>query len=168
MPPTSLEALPPWRYPWTGGAKTPVQISRDLSACWLHRRSRLDLQRSVRHGHSPGRCRRRLLDHVASALAGTTYAALPWSVYRFCYGGDLSPHGRALARFMRRAVKRCREPRGCKSRLGNCRYTPVATEAAGRATDLLKLSGHRPTLGGSASRRAATRVKPEQASKVMS
>ena len=30
---------------------------------------------------------------------------------------------------------------------------------------MLKLSGHRPTMGGSASRRAATCVKPEQASK---
>jgi len=53
----------------------------------------------------------------------------------------------------------------CKSGLGSCRFTPVATEAARRATDSLKLSGQRPTKGGSASRRAATRVKPEQASK---
>ncbi len=58
--------------------------------------------------------------------------------------------------------------RRCKSGLGNCRCTPVATEEARRATDLPKLSGQWPTLGGSASRRAATRVKPEQASKVMS
>ena len=56
----------------------------------------------------------------------------------------------------------------CKSGLGNCRCTPVATEEARRATDLPKLSGQWPTLGGSASRRAATCVKPELASKVMS
>jgi hypothetical protein len=56
----------------------------------------------------------------------------------------------------------------CKSCLGNCRCTPVATEAARRVTELLTLSGHWPTVGGSASRRAATRVKPEQASKVKS
>ena len=56
----------------------------------------------------------------------------------------------------------------CKSCLGNCRCTPVAAEAAGRVTEPPKLSGHRPTRGGSASQRAATRVKPEQASKVKS
>jgi hypothetical protein len=48
---------------------------------------------------------------------------------------------------------------------GELSVHPAATEAARRATELLKLSGHRPTMGGSASRRAATRVKPEQASK---
>ena len=53
----------------------------------------------------------------------------------------------------------------CKSGLGSCRYAPVATEAVRRVTDLLKLSGQGPTMGGSASRRAATCVKPEQASK---
>ena len=46
-----------------------------------------------------------------------------------------------------------------------CRYIPVATETARRATESLKLSEHGPTMGGSASRRAAMRVKPEQASK---
>ena len=33
---------------------------------------------------------------------------------------------------------------------GNCRYVPVATEAARRVTESLKLSEHRPTMGGSA------------------
>ena len=46
-----------------------------------------------------------------------------------------------------------------------CRYIPVATETARRATESLKLSEHGPTMGGFASRRAAMRVKPEQASK---
>ena len=50
-------------------------------------------------------------------------------------------------------------------RPGSCRYAPVATEAVRRVTDSPKLSGQGPTLGGSASRRAAMRMKPEQASK---
>jgi hypothetical protein len=70
-----------------------------------------------------------------------------------------------LARTIQRAVKRCSALAGASPAWGNCRFAPVATEAARRATDLLKPSGHRPTVGGSASRRAATRVKPEQASK---
>jgi hypothetical protein len=53
----------------------------------------------------------------------------------------------------------------CKSGLGELSVRPVATETARRVTDLSKLSGHRSTMGGSASRRVATRVKPEQASK---
>jgi hypothetical protein len=53
----------------------------------------------------------------------------------------------------------------CKSGLGSCRYAPVATEAVRRVTDSPKLSGQGPTMGGSASRRAAMRMKPEQASK---
>ena len=71
----------------------------------------------------------------------------------------------ALARTIRRAVKRCSALAGASPAWGNCRCAPVATEAVRRVTDLLKPSGHRPALGGSASRRAATRVKPEQASK---
>jgi hypothetical protein len=55
----------------------------------------------------------------------------------------------------------------CKSCLRSCRCISVATEAAGRGTNRLKPSGQRPTVGGSASRRAATCVKPEQASNVM-
>jgi hypothetical protein len=63
-------------------------------------------------------------------------------------------------------IRRCVSHR-CKSCLRNCRCISVATEAAGRVTNRLKLSGQRPTMGGSASRRAVTCVKPEQASKVM-
>ena len=70
-----------------------------------------------------------------------------------------------LACFIQRAVKRCSALAGASPAWGNCRCAPVATEAARKVTDLLKPSGHRSTLGGSASRRAATRVKPEQASK---
>ena len=56
----------------------------------------------------------------------------------------------------------------CKSCLGSCRDTPVATETASRVTDWSKLLGQRPASGGSASGRAATCVKPEQASNVKS
>jgi response regulator RpfG family c-di-GMP phosphodiesterase len=77
-------------------------------------------------------------------------------------GVDLLKH---LACFIQRAVKRCSVLAGASPAWGNCRFAPVATEAVKRVTDLLKPSGHRPALGGSASRRAATRVKPEQASK---
>ena len=94
-------------------------------------------------------------------------------------GGARGPHARrtlctlsvrSRAPYLRRwAVFRCAVKVlcscRCKSGLGSCRCTPVATEAVRRATELLKLSGQGPTLGGSASRRAATRVKPEQASK---
>ena len=66
------------------------------------------------------------------------------------------------------AVKRRCVSHRCKSCLGSCRNTPVATETASRATDWTKLLGQRPTVGGSASGRAATCVKPEQASKVKS
>lgn len=69
--------------------------------------------------------------------------------------------------FIQCAVKRRCVSHRCKSCLRNCRCISVATEAAGRGTDRLKPSGQRPTVGGSASRRAATRVKPEQASNVM-
>src|SRR3989442_15114213 len=71
----------------------------------------------------------------------------------------------ALALHSTRAVKRCSALAGASPAWGNCRFAPVATETARRITDLSKLSGHRSTMGGSASRRAATRVKPEQASK---
>src|SRR5205823_9128067 len=71
----------------------------------------------------------------------------------------------SLAWIIRRAVKRCSALAGAGPAWGNCRFAPVATETAGRVTDLSKLSGHRSTMGGSASRRVATRVKPEQASK---
>src|SRR2546425_12628244 len=71
----------------------------------------------------------------------------------------------SLAWMIRRAVKRCSALAGASPAWGNCRFAPVATETARRITDLSKLSGHRSTMGGSASRRAATRVKPEQASK---
>ena len=70
-----------------------------------------------------------------------------------------------LAWIIRRAVERCSALAGASPAWGNCRFVPVATEAARRVTNLLKPSGHRPTMGGSTSRRAATRVKPEQASK---
>ena len=56
----------------------------------------------------------------------------------------------------------------CKSCLGRCRDTSVATKTVRRVTDWSKLLGQRPTMGGSASRRAATCVKPEQASNVTS
>jgi hypothetical protein len=74
---------------------------------------------------------------------------------------------RVLARIIQCAVKRRCVSCRCKSCLGSRRDTPVATKTARRATDWSKLLGHWPTRGGSASRRAATRVKPEQASKVM-
>lgn len=73
-----------------------------------------------------------------------------------------------LARIIQCAVTRRCVSHRCKSCLGSCRDTPVATKTARRATDWSKLLGQRPTMGGSASRRAATRVKPEQASKVTS
>lgn len=72
-----------------------------------------------------------------------------------------------LARIIQCAVTRRCVSHRCKSCLGSCRGTPVATKAIGRVTDWSKLLGQRPTMGGSASRRAATCVKPEQASKVM-
>ena len=72
---------------------------------------------------------------------------------------------KTLTRIIQCAVKRRCVSHRCKSCLGSCRDTPVATKTARRATDWSKLLGQRPTLGGSASRRAATRVKPEQASK---
>ena len=75
---------------------------------------------------------------------------------------------RLLARIIQCAVKRRCVSHRCKSCLGSCRDTPVATKTARRATDWSKLLGQKPTVGGSASRRAATRVKPEQASKVKS
>jgi len=74
----------------------------------------------------------------------------------------------ALAHIIQCAVERRCVSHRCKSCLRNCRCISVATEAAGRVTDPLKPSGQRPTVGGSASRRAATYVKPEQASKVKS
>ena len=80
----------------------------------------------------------------------------------------LYAHWSTLTCFIQRAVERCSALAGASPAWGNCRYAPVATEAARRATNLLKPSGHRSTMGGSASRRAATRVKPEQASKGMS
>jgi len=73
-----------------------------------------------------------------------------------------------LTHIIQCAVKRRCVSHRCKSCLGSCRDTPVATKTARRATDWSKLLGQRPTSGGSASRRAATRVKPEQASKVKS
>lgn len=72
-----------------------------------------------------------------------------------------------LARIIQCAVKRRCVSHRCKFCLRSCRDISVATEAVGRGTDRLKPSGQRPTVGGSASRRAATCVKPEQASKVM-
>ena len=53
----------------------------------------------------------------------------------------------------------------CKSGPRRCRYTLVATRETARATDPSKPRGQRSALGGSASVRAATRVKPEQAPK---
>jgi hypothetical protein len=47
--------------------------------------------------------------------------------------------------------------------LGSRRDTPVATKTIKRITDWSKLLGQRPTDGGSASQRAATCAKPEQA-----
>ncbi|MBI5419425.1 MAG: hypothetical protein HZA60_04995 [Deltaproteobacteria bacterium] len=73
-----------------------------------------------------------------------------------------------LTRIIQCAVKRRCVSHRCKSCLGSRRDAPVATKTIRRATDWSKLLGQRPTVGGSASRRAATRVKPEQASKVTS
>ncbi len=73
-----------------------------------------------------------------------------------------------LTHIIQCAVERRCVSHRCKSCLRTCRCISVGTEAAGRGTDRLKPSGQRPTVGGSASRRAATRVKPEQASKVQS
>jgi hypothetical protein len=74
----------------------------------------------------------------------------------------------SLTRIIQCAVKRRCVSHRCKSCLGSCRDTPVATETASRATNWSKLLEQRPTIGGSASGRAATCVKPEQASKVKS
>ena len=71
-----------------------------------------------------------------------------------------------VPRIIQCAVKRRCVSDRCKSCLRNCRYISVATKTAGRVTNRSKLLGQRPTSGGSASRRAATCVKPEQASKV--
>jgi hypothetical protein len=54
----------------------------------------------------------------------------------------------------------------CKSGPRRCRYILVATREMARVTGPSKPRGQRPAFqGGSASVRAATRVKPEQASK---
>ena len=53
----------------------------------------------------------------------------------------------------------------CKSGPRRCRYTLVATRETARATDPSEPRGQRSALGGSASVRAATLVKPEQAPK---
>ncbi len=58
---------------------------------------------------------------------------------------------------IQRAVKRRCVLAGASPAWGNCRFAPVAIEAARRVTNLLKLSGHRPTRGGSAAVRL-TRV----------
>lgn len=71
-------------------------------------------------------------------------------------------------RIIQCAVKRRCVSCRCKSCLGSRRDTPVATKTIKRVTDWSKLLGQGPTVGGSASRRAATCVKPEQASKVKS
>lgn len=73
-----------------------------------------------------------------------------------------------LARIIQCAVQRRCVSYRCKSCLGSRRDTPVATKTIRRVTDWSKLLEQRPTAGGSASRRAATCVKPEQASKVTS
>lgn len=76
--------------------------------------------------------------------------------------------GEAVTRIIQCAVKRRCVSDRWKSCLSNCRYISVATKTTRRVTDWSKLLGQRPTVGGSASRRAATCVKPEQASKVTS
>lgn len=73
-----------------------------------------------------------------------------------------------LARIMRRAVKRCSALAGASPAWWELSVFPSSHRGSKKVTDLLKPSGHRPTEGGFASRRAATRVKPEQASKVTS
>jgi hypothetical protein len=50
--------------------------------------------------------------------------------------------GLRLTRTIGRAVKRCSALAGASPAWGNCRFAPVATGAAGRETDLPKLSGH--------------------------
>lgn len=72
-----------------------------------------------------------------------------------------------LAGIIQCAVKRRCVSDRWKSCLSNCRDISVATKTARRVTNWSKLLGHGPTEGGSARRRAATCVKPEQASKVM-
>src|SRR5439155_21428089 len=110
---------------------------------------------------------------VAAFPIGRKIRMLEGTIRRWPHAGSHGQHvlpydGRCptvLARIIRRAVKRCSALAGAGPAWGNCRFAPVATETAGRVTDLSKLSGHRSTMGGSASRRVATRVKPEQASK---
>jgi hypothetical protein len=53
----------------------------------------------------------------------------------------------------------------CESGPGKCRYALVATWEKGRVTVSSTPQGQRPVKDGSASVRAATRVKPEQAPK---
>ena len=78
------------------------------------------------------------------------------------------PDGRVLARIIQCAVNRRGVSHRCKSCLGSCRDTPVATEAVARVTDRLKPSGQRPTVGGAASRWAAIGVTLAQVSNVPS
>jgi hypothetical protein len=81
---------------------------------------------------------------------------------------SMAGHGGGLTRIIQCAVKRRCVAHRCKSCLESCRDISVVTEAVARGTDRRKPSGQRPTVGGSASRRATTRVKPEQVSNVPS
>ena len=78
---------------------------------------------------------------------------------------DAPSGGRHIKDLCGRAVERSSGCSRCKSGPRNCRWILVATWAARRATDGSKPQGHGPTSGGSASVRAATRVKSEQAPK---
>ena len=98
---------------------------------------------------------------------GTVRGASPSRSLLLCISNPVFQEEPALlAHIIQCAVKRRCVSHRCKSCLRSCRDISVATEAVARVTDRLKPSGQRPTAGGSASRRAATRVKPEQASKV--
>jgi hypothetical protein len=68
---------------------------------------------------------------------------------------------------MRSDVERCRWSSRCESGPRNRRFVSVATWTACEATCASKLQGQRPSSAGSASVRAAMRVKLEQAPKVL-
>jgi len=67
----------------------------------------------------------------------------------------------------RECRERCCVSSRWKSNPRNCQVALVATWEAQRVTNVSKPQGHRSTFGGSASVRAATRAKPEQASKAV-
>ena len=122
------------------GREDAAHVGVKAGALWIPRRSWLGFARlCCRFRQSPGKSE--------------------WS---------LAGHGGGLARILQCAVNRRGVSHRCKSCLGSCRDTPVATEAVARVTDRLKPSGQRPTVGGAASRWAAIGVTLAQVSNVPS